>query len=119
MRELVLKLTAGIDDPERVSQAFAVAAASIAVGAKVSVWLAGDATWLGVAGRAEEIEIEFGPDVATIRDQILESATLTVCGPCASRRELAPENFLPGIRIAGATAFVEEALNENAQALVY
>jgi hypothetical protein len=32
---------------------------------------------------------------------------------------MGPEDLLPGIRIAGAAVFVEEALTEGAQALVY
>lgn len=119
MQALVLKLTAGIDDPERVSQAFTVAATAVAVGASVSVWLTGEATWLGVAGRAEELSLPFAPSLAQARDLVISDARLTVCSQCAARRELTQENFLPGIRLAGAASFVEESLTQNTQALVY
>ena len=45
MRSLVIKCTAGADDPERCNQAFTVAASGVAVGAQVSLWLTGDAAW--------------------------------------------------------------------------
>ena len=53
MRALVVKCTT--TDPEPCSQAFTVAATALAAGASVSVWLTGDATYLAVPGRAEEV----------------------------------------------------------------
>ena len=44
---------------------------------------------------------------------------MTLCTQCAARRDLAPADLRPGIRLAGAATFVEEALAEGAQALVY
>ena len=40
-RTLVIKATAGKDDPERCNQAFTVAAAAVASGVPVSLWLTG------------------------------------------------------------------------------
>jgi len=44
---------------------------------------------------------------------------VTLCTQCAARRGIAGDEMLPGIRIAGATVFVEETLRPDAQALVY
>ena len=55
MRSLVIKCTAGAEDPERCNQAFTVAAAGVAAGAQVSLWLTGEAAWFGVPGRAEDV----------------------------------------------------------------
>ena len=44
---------------------------------------------------------------------------MTLCTQCAARRGIGPDDVIPGVRIAGAAAFVEEALQEGAQALVY
>ena len=54
---LVVKATAGSDDPERCNQAFMVAATALAAGAQVSLWLTGEAAWLAVPGRAEQFEL--------------------------------------------------------------
>jgi hypothetical protein len=50
---------------------------------------------------------------------VLAAGTVTLCTQCAARRGIGPEHVLPGVRIAGAQAFVEEALADGAQALVY
>lgn len=50
---------------------------------------------------------------------VLASGTVTACTQCAARREIGPDDVLPGVRIAGAAVFVEEAMADGAQALVY
>lgn len=56
-RTLVIKLTAGAEEPERANQAFTVAATAVAAGATVSLWLTGEAVWFAVPGRAESFEL--------------------------------------------------------------
>ena len=106
-------------DPEPCSQAFTVAATALAAGADVSLWLTGDATLLAVPGRAEGFVLPHAAPLADLRDAVLAAGTLTVCTQCAARRELTTADLLPGVRVAGAAAFVEEVLAEGAQALVY
>ena len=53
-RTLVIKATSGADRPETVNQAFTVAAAAVAAGAHVSLWLTGESAWLALPGRTEE-----------------------------------------------------------------
>ena len=117
MRALVVKCTT--TDPEPCSQAFTVAATALAAGASVSVWLTGDATYLAVPGRAEEVVLPLAVPLAELRDAVLASGMLTVCTQCAGRRELVQDDFLPGVRVAGAATFVDEILADGAQALVY
>ena len=118
-RSLVVKATAGIEEPERCSQAFTVAATAAASGIPVSLWLTGDAAWLGLPGRAEAFVLEHAAGLADLRDAVLAAGTITICTQCAQRRGITAEDCLPGVRIAGAAAFVEEAMDEGAQALVY
>ena len=119
MRSLVIKCTSGAEDPERCNQAFTVAAAGVAAGAPVSLWLTGEAAWFGVPGRAEEFHLELATPLAELRDLVLTGGTLTVCSQCAQRRGLVQADLLDGTRLAGAATFTEEALAETAQALVY
>ena len=56
-RTLVVKCTAGAEEPERCAQAFTVAATALAAGAAVSLWLTGEAAWLATPGRAEVFEL--------------------------------------------------------------
>ncbi len=119
MHRLVVKLTVGDSEPERCSQAFSVATAAIAAGAQVSVWLTGSAVHFAAPGFAEGFELADSAPMAELRDQVLADGQLTVCTQCAKRRGLAGDDFLAGVRIAGATAFVEECLIDGTQALVY
>ncbi len=119
MRSLVIKTTAGADRPETVNQAFTVAAAAVAAGARVSLWLTGEGAWLALAGRADDIVLEYATPLSELLGVVLADGTVTLCTQCAARRRITADDVLPGVRIAGAAVFVEEALAPDAQALVY
>lgn len=118
-RTLVIKLTAGADEPERANQAFTVAATAVAAGADVSLWLTGDAVWFAVPGRADTFELPHAAPLTDLLAALLEGGRLTVCTQCAKRRNLTEPDLLPHTRIAGAPDFTEEILKANAQAVVY
>jgi predicted peroxiredoxin len=118
-RSLVVKVTAGSEAPERLSQAFTVAATAVASGVDVSLWLTGESTWMAVPGRAEEFELPYAAPLAELRDAVVAGGRLTVCTQCAARRELTEDQLVEGAVIKGAAVFVEEALAPGAQALVY
>jgi predicted peroxiredoxin len=116
---LLVKSTSGADDPERCAQAFTVAAAAVTSGVSVSLWLTGEAAWLAVPGRAAAFELAGSAPLDALLALILEAGSVTVCVQCAERRGITAEDCLPGVRIKGATAFVEEAITPLTQALVY
>ncbi|MGY4645138.1 DsrE family protein [Cellulomonas sp. URHB0016] len=118
-RSLVIKTTSGTERPESTNQAFTVAAAAVAAGAPVSLWLTGESAWFGLPGRAADLVLEHATPLTELLDVLLEGGTVTVCTQCAARRGITPDDVLPGVRIAGAAVFVEESLAEGAQALVY
>ncbi|HEY3686379.1 MAG TPA: DsrE family protein [Streptosporangiaceae bacterium] len=118
-RSLVIKVTAGADDPERCNQAFTVAAAAIASGVDVSLWLTGESSWFAVPGRAEEFRLPHAAPLEDLIAAVLAAGRLTLCTQCAARRELTQDDLLPGVRIAGAPSFVEEITTDGVQALVY
>lgn len=118
-RSLVVKVTAGAAEPERCAQAFTVAATAAAAGVPVSLWLTGESVWFAVPGQAETFELPHSAPLVSLLATVLAAGTVTVCTQCAARRDLATGDLIPGVRIAGAAAFVEEALADNAQALVY
>ncbi|MDV3222097.1 DsrE family protein [Intrasporangium sp.] len=118
-RSLVVKLTCGVEAPERLSQAFTVAATAVASGAEVSLWLTGESTWMAVPGRAEDFDLPYAAPLASLRDAVVAGGRVTVCSQCAARRDLTVEALVDGVSIRGAAAFVEEVLAPGAQALVY
>lgn len=118
-RTLVVKVTAGTDAPERCSQAFTVASTALAAGATVSLWLTGESAWFALPGRAAEFDLPHAAPLPDLLDALVAGGTVTLCTQCAARREIGPDDILPGIRIAGAPTFVEEILADDVRALVY
>ena len=118
-RSLVVKVTCGADDAERLNQGFTVAAAAAAAGADVSLWLTGDAAWFGTPGRAEAFELELATPLDQLLAAVLTSGTVTVCSQCAARRGIGAVDLREGVTIAGAAVFAEQVLGDGVQALVY
>lgn len=118
-RRLVIKLTCGAERPEAANQAVTVAAAGVAAGAAVSLWLTGEASWFALPGRADELALPHAAPLTDLLAAVLAEGTVTLCTQCAARREITTGQVLEGIRIAGAPTFVEEVLAPGAQALVY
>lgn len=119
MRPLVVKTTAGADRPEACNQAFTVAATAAAAGAPVSLWLTGEAAWLALPGRTDDVVLEHAVPLSDLLAAVLADGTVTLCTQCAARRGITADDVVPGIRIAGSATFVEESLRPDAQALVY
>jgi len=118
-RTLVIKATAGKDDPERCNQAFTVAAAAVASGVQVSLWLTGEAAWFSVPGRAADFSLPHAAPLTDLLASVLALGTVTVCSQCAVRRDITTSDMIDGVRIAGAATFVAEIMGDGAQALVY
>src|SRR5580692_12944794 len=118
-RKLVIKVTAGKDEPERCNQAFTVASTAVASGVAVSLWLTGESAWFALPGRAEDFSLPHAAPLADLLAGVLAGGSVTVCTQCAARRDITVDDLISGIRIAGAATFVAEIMAEGAQALVY
>jgi predicted peroxiredoxin len=118
-RSLVVKVTAGAEDPERCNQGVTVAATAVAAGADVSLWLTGEAVWFGMPGRADEVALPHATPLAELLAAVLEGGRVTVCTQCAVRRGIGEGDLREGVRLAGAPSYVEEVLADGVQALVY
>ena len=118
-RLLVVKATAGADAPERCSQAFTVASTAVAAGVDVSFWLTGESAWFALPGRAAEFELPHAAPLPDLLESILAGGRVTLCTQCAARRDITEKDVIEGVRIAGAQIFVQEAVADDTQALVY
>jgi predicted peroxiredoxin len=118
-RSLVIKTTSGTERAEAANQALTVAAAAVAAGAEVSLWLTGESAWFAVPGRVAELSLEHAAPATDLLDAVLAAGSVTLCTQCAARRGIGPDDVLPGVRVAGAAVFTEEVLRPGAQALVY
>jgi predicted peroxiredoxin len=117
--QLVVKLASGLEDPERVAQAFSVAATALASGINVSFWFTGEAAWFALPGRAEEFSLPYAPNIKELLTTLISEGIVTLCTQCAVRRNINEGDQIVGIRIAGTATFVEEITREATQALVY
>jgi predicted peroxiredoxin len=118
-RKLVIKVTAGKDEPERCNQAFTVAATAVASGVDVSLWLTGEAAWFALPGRAADFSLPHAAPLADLLASVLAAGTVTVCSQCAARRDITADDVISGVRISGAATFVAEIVADDVQALVY
>ena len=78
-RKLVIKVTAGKDEPERCNQAFTVASTAIASGVPVSLWLTGEAAWFALPGRADDFSLPHAAPLADLLASVVTLGTVTVC----------------------------------------
>jgi predicted peroxiredoxin len=118
-RSLLIKVTCGAEAAERANQAWTVAAMGVAAGASVSVWLTGEAVWFAVPGRQPDLELPYATPVNELIETVRLGGAITVCTQCAARRELVVEDLIQSATIQGAASFVEAALADNVQALIY
>jgi len=118
-RALLIKITCGAEAAERANQAWTVAAMGVTAGASVSVWLTGEAVWFAVPGRQPDLELPYATPVAELIEAVRLGGSITVCTQCAARRELVVQDLVESAAIQGAASFVEAALADNVQALVY
>ena len=116
---LVIKLTVGLDEPEKVAQAFSVATTALASGVTVSFWLTGEASWFALPGSASEFSLPHSAPLDHMLAALIAGGTVTLCTQCAVRRNMNDGDQIAGIRIAGAASFVEEIMGDATQALVY
>jgi predicted peroxiredoxin len=91
----------------------------VTAGASVSVWLTGEAVWFAVPGRQPDLDLPYATPVAELIEAVRLGGSITVCTQCAARRELVVQDLVESATIQGAASFVEAALANNVQALVY
>jgi predicted peroxiredoxin len=118
-RSLVVKITCGAEAAERANQGWTVAAMGIAAGAPVTVWLTGEAVWFAVPGRQPDLALPHATPLAELVETVRSAGRIRVCSQCAARRDLVADDLVDGAVIAGAAQFVEAALSDGVQALVY
>src|SRR5262249_59171121 len=104
-RSLVIKVTVGKEDPERCNQAFTVAAAAVASGVPVSLWLTGESAWFGLPGRAGDFSLPHAAPLADLLAGGLAPGSVTGCTPCAARRDIEAHGPISGVKVARAAPF--------------
>lgn len=102
--KVVINLTTGLEDPERVTVAFLVGGAAAAKGKSVAMFLTKEAVRLSLPGFATGIACENCPPLERLFAQFAESGgELLVCPICFDAKKLDAENIVDNARLAGAT----------------
>jgi predicted peroxiredoxin len=116
---LVIKVTNALNDPERAHLGCNVAAVALASGLDVHLFLAAEGVHLARPEVAEQLKVPDAPPITDLLQAIYAAGTVTVCTPCATRRGLGEDNFLPATIMAGSARFVELLADEGTTGLVY
>lgn len=106
---LLFPCSHGADDPERATIPFIAAATAAASGFDAVVVCTVEAVWLGLPGRADEVESEGQPALGDLLRQFTSAGgELWLCSACTTKRGITGDHELVGgARIVGAATIVE------------
>src|SRR3954466_9512986 len=107
-QKVVINLTTGHEDADRVTVAFLVGTAALSNGKEVVAFLTKEAVRLGLPGSGRGIEAARRPPVARLLEQFRDGGgELLVCPICFDARKLDKEQLVPHASIGGATPLWE------------
>jgi predicted peroxiredoxin len=102
--KVVINLTTGLEDGERVTVAFLVGGAALEKGKQVSMFLTKEAVRLALPGVAEGVACEGCPPLSRLFEQFASGGgELLVCPICFNSKKLEEGALVPNARLAGAT----------------
>jgi predicted peroxiredoxin len=105
---VVINLTTGHEDSEKVTIAFLVATAAVAKEKSVVMFLTKEAVRLALPGYADAIEVAGAPPVSKLFDQFAQGGgELYVCPICFEARKLNSDGLVANAKLAGATPLWE------------
>ena len=107
-RELVVLVTRGADH-ELSSVAFTIACGAITSGLKVTAFLVSSAVDLVRRGSVDLTQVPpLDPLKSLMSDFLARGGSIVACPPCVKSRGYAPEDFIEGVIIAGASVIHEK-----------
>jgi predicted peroxiredoxin len=106
--KVVVNLTTGLEDTERVMIAFLVAGAALEQGKQVAMFLTKEAIRLALPGHAVGVACDGCPPLERLFQQYADGGgELLVCPICLNARKLDDAGLVPNARIAGASPLWE------------
>jgi predicted peroxiredoxin len=106
--KVLINLSTGLEDAERVTVAFLVAGAALERGKQVAMWMTKEAVRLALPGHAEAVACDGCPPLSRLFEQFAQGGgELLVCPICVKARKLDEGGFVPNARLAGATPMFE------------
>lgn len=112
--KVLISLTTGMEDRERVLLAFLVATAALTQGKEVVVWTTKEAVRLGLPGEMTGVPCKDCPPLERLFDQFVEGGgQLWLCPICVHARDLDDAEKVANAKIVGATPMWEWAGNDT------
>jgi predicted peroxiredoxin len=106
--KVLINLSTGMEDSERVTVAFLVGGAALERGSDVAMWLTKESVRLALPGHAQAVACDGCPSLARLFEQYSEGGgKLLVCPICFAARKLDESSLVENARIAGATPMLE------------
>src|SRR5436190_22896260 len=99
--KVLINLTTGLEDAERVTVAFLVATAALDAGKRVAMFLTKEAVRLALPGTAEAVACEGCPPLSRLFEQYSEGGgELLVCPICLNSKKLDEGSLVGSARLA-------------------
>ena len=118
--KVLVNLTTGMEDGEKVTVAFLVAGAALDRGKDVAIFLTQEAVRLAEPGTAEGTFCDGCPPLERLFEQFAQGGgELLACPFCANSRGLDAEGFVANARLAGATPMFDWLGDEPGQIFSY
>jgi len=106
--KVVINLSTGMEDPERVTVAFLVAGAALDEGRQVAMFLTKEAVRLALPGVAEGVACEGCPPLPRLVEQFAQGGgELLTCPICFNTKKLDEAELVANAKLAGATPLWE------------
>ena len=106
--KVVINLSTGLEDAERVTVAFLVGSAALESGKRVAMVLTKEAVRVGVPGYADAVACDGCPPLSRLFQQFADGGgELLVCPICFNARKLDEAGLVANARLAGATPLWE------------
>ena len=106
--KVLINLSTGLEDAERVTVALLVATAAASAGKQVAIWLTKEAVRLALPGFAEAVACEGCPPLSRLFAQFADGGGELLTRPiCSNARKLNEEDLAPNARMVGATPLWE------------
>jgi predicted peroxiredoxin len=119
-RKVLINLSTGLEDPERVTVAFLVGGAALERGETVAMWLTKEAVRLALPGYAEVIACDGCPPLARLFQQYADGGgELLVCPVCWNARELDQGVMVSNASLVGATPMFDWIGEDGAAVFSY
>jgi predicted peroxiredoxin len=102
--KVVVNLSTGMEDPERVMVAFLVAGAALEKGKQVAMFLTKEAVRIALPGVVAGIACEGCPPLPTLFEQFAAGGgELLTCPICFNTKKLDEAELVPNAKLAGAS----------------